>query len=432
VFDLKSKLDERSAHVVVSGIGYVGLPLAVALARAGFSVTGLDPDASKVNALNRGDTYLRDVPAADVASMVACERLRATTASAVLAGADVVVICVPTPLKTAREPDVTHIVAATEQVAAHQHPGILVVLESTTYPGTTSDVLVPRLASRFRLGEDVFIAYSPQRVDPGNERYGLRNTPKIVAGATDGCRDLAVRLYSTCVDTVVPVSSTATAELVKLFENTFRAVNVGLANELALMSRHLGVDAFEVVRAAATKPFGFMPFYPGPGVGGHCIPLDPEYLSWRLAQLDYRARFVELAQAVNREMPAYTVRRVIDALNARGKSAHHFSVLVYGVAYKRDVADTRESPAYGVMAGLLAEGARVSYMDPFVPELELEGSSLRSVEAASGFADYDVVLVLADHGALDRRRLLAEANLIVDTRDALHGVPGDHSNVYRL
>jgi UDP-N-acetyl-D-glucosamine dehydrogenase len=432
VSPLLRKIEQRTAHVVVSGIGYVGLPLAVEFARAGFSVTGLDPDADKVRGLNRGESYLRDVPAEDLATVVGSGRLRGTTHPGALGEADAVVICVPTPLNKTREPDIRHIVAATDEIARHQHPHMLVALESTTYPGTTSEVLVPKLTREHALGEDVFIAYSPQRADPGNTEYGPRNTPKVIAGASPACLAMASALYGAIIDRLVPVTSTGTAEMVKLLENTFRAVNVGLVNEMAIMSRRLGVDPFEVIRAAATKPFGFMPFYPGPGLGGHCIPLDPLYLSWKLERLDYHARFIELADSVNAAMPEYVVGRVIDALNDRGKPMRGSHVLIYGVAYKRDVADARESPAFGIISGLLQRGAEVSYMDPLLPALGVEGMGLRSVDPTGSFAGYDVVVVVTDHSALDRERLLAEASLIVDTRDALAGLAGGRAHVHGL
>jgi UDP-N-acetyl-D-glucosamine dehydrogenase len=427
-----AKIQARAAHVVVSGVGYVGLPLALELVRAGFHVTGLDTDAEKVRALEQGAAYVPDVTTDALGAALATKRLRATTDARVLAEADAVLVCVPTPLKQTREPDIRHIVEATEAIARHQHAGMLVVLESTTYPGTTAEVLVPRLGARFALGADVFVAYSPERVDPGNHSFGPRNTPKVIAGATPACLEVARALYGTIVDTLVPVSSPTAAEMVKVLENTFRAVNVGLVNEIAMMSRRLGIDVFEVVRAAATKPFGFMPFYPGPGVGGHCIPLDPLYLSWKLERLDYRARFVELADEVNRAMPEYVVGRVMDALNDAGKALRGSRTLVYGVAYKRDVADTRESPAFGILDGLALRGARVAYMDPFVPELTTARGTLRSVDPASSFAEYDVVVIVTDHAALDRPRLLREARLVIDTRDALAGHAGAREHVHGL
>ncbi|HTQ04312.1 MAG TPA: nucleotide sugar dehydrogenase [Polyangiaceae bacterium] len=429
---LKLKLETKAAHVVVLGAGYVGLPLAVLCARAGFRVTAVDPDLERISALNRGKSYIGDVAAADLAAAVDAQRLHGTTDTAVLAAADAVVICVPTPLDAARKPDIGHIVAATREIARHQHPGMLVVLESTSYPGTTAEVLAPVLGSRFTPGQSVFIAHSPQRADPGNAVYGTRNTPRVIAGLTPACLELACALYRDVVTELVPVSSTTASEMVKLVENAFRAVNVGLANELAVMCRRLGLDAFEVIGAAATKPFGFMPFYPGPGPGGHCIPLDPAYLSWKLAELGYHARFLELADSVNRAMPAYVVERVAAALATRAKSVARARVLLYGVAYKRDVADARESPALAIWRELAAKGARVSYLDPLVPEVVSDFGVLRSVDAGTAFGEYDVVVVVTDHSALERERLVREASLVVDTRNALAGYAQNCDHVHGL
>jgi UDP-N-acetyl-D-glucosamine dehydrogenase len=430
---LLSKIESKSAHVVVVGIGYVGLPLVAEFVRAGFRTTGLDQDPLKVRLLGQGESYIPDVPTSDLAPHVKDGRLDATTDPSIMGKADAVVVCVPTPLNKTKDPDMRHIVAATEQIARYQHDDMLIVLESTTYPGTTSEVLVPKLTeSRFKLGETVFVAFSPERVDPGNAVHKTRNTPKVLGGATPNCLKVAQALYCRIIDQVVPVSTTETAEMVKLLENTFRAVNIGLVNEVAIMARRLGIDPFEVIRAAATKPFGFMPFYPGPGLGGHCIPIDPLYLSWKLRTLQYQARFIELADTINSSMPAYVVGRVTDALNDQRKAVRGSHILIYGVAYKRDVSDVRESPAFAVIHGLMTRGAQVSYTDPYAPKVQEEGLSLTSVDASRSFADYDAVVVITDHKVLDRVRLLAEAKLIVDTRDALCGIPGDRSKVYGL
>ncbi|MBI3200167.1 MAG: nucleotide sugar dehydrogenase [Myxococcales bacterium] len=323
--------------------------------------------------------------------------------------------------------------AAIDEIAKHQHPGMLIVLESTTCPGTTDEVVVPRLTEKGAvLGKDVFVAFSPERVDPGNKIYKTKNTPKVIGGATPECLKLATALYSHIIDTLVPVSSTQAAEMVKLLENTFRAVNIGLVNEVAMMSRRLGLDPFEVIRAAASKPFGFMPFYPGPGLGGHCIPIDPLYLSWKLRTLKYQARFIDLADTINSSMPAYVVDRVTEALNDQKKAVKGSKVLVYGVAYKRDVDDMRESPAFHVMHDLIARGAELSYMDPHVPSFDEDGMKMSSVDPAGSFAAWDCVVIVTDHEKLDRARLLREAKLVVDTRDALRGVEGDRSKVYGL
>ncbi|HEY8943985.1 MAG TPA: nucleotide sugar dehydrogenase [Polyangiaceae bacterium] len=431
--ELLAKISAKKAHVVVVGIGYVGLPLVAEFARAGFRVTGVDSDAEKVRLLRAGESYIADVPTADLSPHVQAGLLTATVDPGALREADAVVVCVPTPLNKTRDPDMRYIVAATEEIARHQHSGMLVVLESTTYPGTTSELMVPRLTQReFELGKDVFVAFSPERVDPGNATFKTRNTPKVLGGATPSCLEHATALYSQIIDRLVPVSSTETAEMVKLLENTFRAVNIGLVNEVAIMSRKLGIDPFEVIRAAATKPFGFMPFYPGPGLGGHCIPIDPLYLSWKLRALQYQARFIELADSVNSGMPEYVVERAATALNDASKPVRGSRVLIYGVAYKRDVNDIRESPAFGVMHGLMGRGAQVSYMDPLVPNIDYEGIALDSVSPSSSFSDFDLVVIVTDHSGLDRERLVSEAPMILDTRDSLRGVSGDRTKIYGL
>ena len=431
--NLLDKIDSKTARIVVMGIGYVGLPLVAEFARAGFRVTGLDKDPEKVRLLNAGESYIADVESGDLAPHVASKRLDATTDSSVLRDADAVVVCVPTPLNKTKDPDMRFIVAATEEIAQYQHPDMVIVLESTTYPGTTNEVLVPKLTENgFDLGKTVFVAFSPERVDPGNTVYKTHNTPKVIGGATRDCLKVASALYSTIIETVVPVSSTEAAEMVKLLENTFRAVNIGLVNEVAMMSRRLGMDPFEVIRAAATKPFGFMPFYPGPGLGGHCIPIDPLYLSWKLRTLKYQARFIELADNINSSMPSYVVERVTDALNDVEKSVRGSTVLIYGVAYKRDVDDVRESPAFAILHELSQRGAEVCFMDPHVSTIREDGIQLTSVDPKSSFEPYDVVVVVTDHSSLDRERLLGEAKLIVDTRDALTSVEGDRSKVHGL
>lgn len=420
-------------HVVVMGIGYVGLPLAVEFAKAGFQTVGLDYDLNKVNELNAGRSYIGDVATADLAPLVASGKLKGTNQTSVIREADAVIVCVPTPLNKTKDPDMRFIVAAANQIAEHQHPGMIIVLESTTYPGTTSEVLVPTLTEKgFTVGKDVFIAFSPERVDPGNEKFQTRNTPKVIGGVTPECLRKAMALYEHVIDTLVPVSSTETAEMVKLLENTFRAVNIGLVNEVAMMSRRLGVDPFEVIRACATKPFGFMPFYPGPGLGGHCIPIDPLYLSWKLRSLKYQARFIELADTINSAMPEYVVERVTDALNAKKKPINGSKILIYGVAYKRDVDDVRESPAFTIMHDLRERGAVLSYMDPHALHVNEDGFDMTSVPQSTSFAEFDVVVIVTDHKLLERERLLREATLIVDTRDALRGIDGDRAKVYGL
>jgi len=424
--DLLTKIASKQAHVVVIGIGYVGLPLVAEFARAGFRTTGLDNDPEKVRLLNEGRSYIADVPESDLAPHVKSGRLDASTDRSVLAKADAVIVCVPTPLNKTKDPDMRFIVSATQGIAEYQHPGMLVVLESTTYPGTTTEVLVPKLTEKgLKLGQDIFVAFSPERVDPGNEVYKTKNTPKVVGGSTPRCLEVVQALYSQIIDKLVPVSSPEAAEMVKLLENTFRAVNIGLVNEVAIMSRKLGIDPFEVIRAAASKPFGFMPFYPGPGLGGHCIPIDPLYLSWKLRTLQYQARFIELADSINSGMPNYVCERAATALNDHSKAVRGAKVLVYGISYKKDVSDVRESPAFAVIHGLMNRGADVSIMDPYVTEVEEEGLKLTAVDPASSFGGYDLVVIVTDHTKMERERLFKEAKLVLDTRDALRGFTGD-------
>ena len=430
---LREKIQARSAQVVVIGVGYVGLPLVVELASAGFTVTGYDKDREKIRLLGQGESYIGDIPSSVLKPLIDAGRLKASSDPDVLGTADAIIVCVPTPLNKTTDPDMRFIASASDEIAERQHPDMLIVLESTTYPGTTREVLVPKLTrDRYELGKDVFIAFSPERVDPGNDRYHTRNTPKVIGGVTPACLEAATALYGTIIETLVPVSSTDAAEMVKLLENTFRAVNIGLVNEVALMSRRLGIDVWEVIRAAASKPFGFMPFYPGPGLGGHCIPIDPLYLSWRMRSLKYQARFIELADTINSAMPAEVVVLVQEALNRHKKAPNGSKILLAGVAYKRDVSDYRESPAFDVIHGLQKLGAEVSYLDRHVPEVDEHGTQMRSVSAGVSFGDYDAVVIVTDHSDVDYERMLREAKTIVDTRDALRKIPGDHSNVVRL
>jgi UDP-N-acetyl-D-glucosamine dehydrogenase len=430
---LLARISDRSLRAAVVGVGYAGLPVAVALARAGFETIALDRDPARVFELSQGRSYVSDVPSEAVASEVRRGKLRATEDPAALEGADAVVVCVPTPLGKTRDPDVHHVLEATEAIARHQHAGMLVVLESTSYPGTTRELLVPRLTrGRYRLGESVFVAYSPERIDPGNRRFRLENTPKLIGGACAASLRVANALYATFVERLVPVSSTEVAETAKLLENTFRAVNIALVNELALMSAELGVDVREVVDAAATKPFGFMPFYPGPGLGGHCVPIDPLYLSWRMRRVEQRARFVELADSVNRAMPAHVVGRIAEALNERSLPLRGARILVYGIAYKPDIGDVRESPGVSILTLLERRGVRVAYSDPFVPSLRTPELALESVDVTAGFGGWDAVVIATDHGSLARERLLADATVIVDTRGALAGLPSGRARVYGL
>jgi UDP-N-acetyl-D-glucosamine dehydrogenase len=432
---LKRRLHDRTARVGVVGLGYVGLPLAVEFARAGFHTVGLDLDARKVEAIARGESYIPDVPTADVAALTRSGHLRATADPSVVRDLDTINICVPTPLRKTKDPDLSFIVSAVDAIYTHIHPGMLVILESTTYPGTTEEVVKPALErSGLRAGEDFFLAFSPERVDPGNERFNTKNVPKVVGGLTPVCASLAKALYSASIDTVIEVSSPKVAEMVKLLENTFRAVNIGLVNELAQMCDRLGISVWEVVDAAATKPFGFMPFYPGPGLGGHCIPIDPYYLSWKVKEVGFEARFIELAGHVNGAMPHYVADKVADALNSRGQAVHGASILVLGIAYKRDIDDVRESPALDVMAVLKKKGAQVSYHDPYIPTLPARewagGVDLASVPlTAEALRHADCVVIVTDHRRFEYGTIVAEARLIVDSRNAIKGT---HPHVFKL
>ena len=417
---LLRKIQDRSATVAVVGLGYVGLPLAVEFAKAGFTVIGYDVSQRVVDLLNEGKSHIQDVPASEVAALVKAEKFSATTDDARLGEADAISIAVPTPLGKTRDPDMSYVQAAASTVAKHAHAGLLVVLESTTYPGTTREVIQPAFTARgCVVGEDVFLAFSPERVDPGNPTYHTRNTPKVVGGITPACTDVAVALYDSCIDTVVRVSSTETAELVKLLENTFRSVNIGMVNEMAIVCDKLGVDVWEVIDAAATKPFGYMKFTPGPGIGGHCIPLDPHYLAWKMRSLNYKTRFIDLAGEVNTAMPAFVVTKVARALNEDRKAVNGSRVLVIGVAYKRDIDDVRESPALDVMRLLEQDGADVVFHDPYVQTIREDGHVVHGVALTDAEIEKaDVVVIVTDHKAIDYQRLVDHAALIVDTRNA--------------
>jgi UDP-N-acetyl-D-glucosamine dehydrogenase len=420
------RIAQREAIVGVVGVGYVGLPLVVEFARVGFRVVALDLNEGKVAAINEGRSYIEDIPSAHLLPLVEAGLVRATSQYSELASADAIIICVPTPLNKTKDPDMSYIIQAIESISAISRPGMAVILESTTYPGTTEEVIVPALEKKgLKAGEDVFVAFSPERIDPGNERYGLRNTPKVVGGITPACQQVAVALYGTAVDQVVPVSSPTTAEMVKLLENTFRSVNIGLVNELALMCDKLGIDAWEVINAASTKPFGFMAFYPGPGLGGHCIPVDPHYLSWKLKTLNYNARFINLASEINTSMPLYVVDKVSDALNDDAKSVRGANIVVLGVAYKPNIDDVRESPALDVIDLLRHKGANVVYHDPYIPQITLEGGFIMRSAAydTALLRQADCVVVITHHRAYDWEEVVRESRLIVDTRHVTHALP---------
>ncbi len=419
---LLQKFRDRTARIGVVGIGYVGLPLAVVFGEAGFNVVGVDPDEEKVAAINRGESYIIDVTSERVKALVDAGKLSASTDYALLAETDAISICVPTPLRKTGDPDLSFIASAAQSLAPYLHPGMVIVLESSTYPGTTREMILPVLesASELSVCEDFFLAFSPERVDPGREDWTTINTPKVIGGITMDCGEVAAAWYAEALEIIVPVSTCEVAEMTKLLENTFRMINIGLVNELAIMCDRLNIDVWEVIDAAATKPFGFMKFTPGPGLGGHCIPIDPLYLSWKLRSLNYTARFIELASEINTSMPRYALGKIQDALNMHKKPVNGSQVLILGVAYKPDIDDLRESPALDVIHLLQEKGARVSYHDPFIPQFDYDGLQLTSVSdlmAAVRFAD--CVAIITNHTTYDYEAILDQAQLIVDTRNAL-------------
>ena len=426
---LLKKIADRDMTVGVVGMGYVGLPLAVAFAEYGFCVVGVDVSAEKVDSLNSGASYVEDVSSETLRPLVEAGKLRATTNYAALTDVDAISICVPTPLRKTKDPDISYIINATDNIVKHGGRGKLIVLESTTYPGTTEEIILPRLeADGATVGEDFFLAFSPERIDPGRTDYTMFTTPKVIGGTTDACLEVAVALYGTVVNEPVPVEGTKSAEMVKLLENTFRAVNIGLVNEIAIMCDKLGINVWEVIEAAATKPYGFMKFTPGPGLGGHCIPIDPHYLSWKLKTLNYTARFIELADEVNRSMPEYVVQKVVDTLNEQGKAVKNSQLLVLGVAYKPNVSDVRESPALDIIHLLTARGATVTYSDEFVPVLNDSSIQLESVSLTEKLLQTsDVVTVITNHSYFDWDYIGHYAQWIVDARNALADT--SHSNM---
>ena len=431
---LAEKIETRTARVAVIGQGYVGLPLALEYARAGFPAVGIDNDPDRIAALNLGQSPTPDVTDAELRELLAAGTYRATGDFKTLAQSDVVIICVPTPLRKSKDPDISYVVAAAEQTAVNFRPGQLVVLESTTYPGTTDELLIPMLAQRgAKIGETAFVAFSPERIDPANKQFKVKDIPKVVGGASGACTRLAAMLYRTIVPKVYEVSSPTVAELAKLYENTFRNINIALANEFALMCRKLGVSSKEVIDAAATKPFGFMPFYAGPGIGGHCIAVDPFYLSWKMRLNGYEPRLFHTADEINQSMPDTVVEMVTDALNARQKSVNGASVLALGVAYKANVGDVRESPALEILAHLRAKGAKVEYSDPWVPMTQIGDTEMKAVELTDQLlADADCVVILADHAAFDLKNIVERASLVVDARNATWGLEAPDGRVVRL
>ena len=434
---LIKKLKDKTANIAILGLGYVGLPLAVVFGEAGFNVTGVDPDMRKVDSLNKGVSYIPDVKTEAVAALVKSGHLKATADFSVLKNMDAVSICVPTPLRKTGDPDMSFIQSATEELAKYMHMGMVVVLESTTYPGTTREVLLPKLGTEHNLtvGEDWFLAFSPERVDPGREDYTTINTPKVVGGITDACGEVATAWYEGAIQTVHHVSSAEAAEMAKLLENTFRMINIGLVNELAIMCERLGVDVWEVIDAAASKPFGFMKFTPGPGLGGHCIPIDPLYLSWKMKSFNYNARFIELASEINTNMPRYVVSRMLEAMNDRGMLLKGSRVLVLGAAYKPDIDDVRESPALDVIGMLKKKGAVVDYHDPYIPHIhhEHDGWHMDSVsDVMSAVRAADAVIVVTNHKVYDYAAIVKEAKFVFDTRNATGKIAKGNEKVVRL
>jgi len=429
---IKKLIETRKAAIGIVGMGYVGLPLAVEFAKGGFRVTGFEVDAQKVRDLKAGVSYIGDIPTSEVAALAKKGLLTGTLDFSLLKKMDAVIICVPTPLRKSKDPDVSYIVASVKEARKYLRRGQIIILESTTYPGTTKELVKPMLEQGgLKAGKDFYLAFSPERVDPGNPKYGVKNTPKVVGGLTPACTELAGDLYAAVIDKVLKVSSTEAAELVKLLENTFRAVNIGMINEMALMCNRLGLDVWEVINAAASKPFGFMPFYPGPGIGGHCIPLDPHYLGWKMKTLNFEPRFIELAGAINSSMPGHVVSRLGELLNARGKALSRSKILMVGMAYKPDIADPRESPAHDVLLLLEKTGAKADYYDPYVAEAELEGEIRRSrKDALKKIKEYDCVLIVTPHSCIDYADIVKRARLVFDTRNAAKGLKG--RNLYRL
>jgi UDP-N-acetyl-D-glucosamine dehydrogenase len=419
---LREKIANKSARVGVLGLGYVGLPLAVEFARAGFEVVGIDVQQAKVDQFNRGTSYIKDVKDDVFSPLVKSGKLRATSDFSAIRDLDTIDICVPTPLRKTKDPDMSFVVSASDAIAEHLHPGLLVMLESTTYPGTTDELVLPKLnASGLRVGEDFFLCFSPERVDPGNPKFQTANIPKVVGGITSTCTELGALFYKQALETVVPVSSTRVAEMVKLLENTFRMINIGLVNEMALLCDRMNIDVWEVIDAAATKPFGFMPFYPGPGLGGHCIPIDPFYLSWKSKEAGIEARFIELAGYINGRMPEFVVEKVLYALNDATKPVRGSHVHILGTAYKKDIDDVRESPALDIIILLRHMGANVTFSDPYVKKIRINDDVLEAQEMLPAVESADCVVIVTDHRGVDYKSVVERGKLIVDTRNALKG-----------
>lgn len=431
---LLEKIESKKAEVGIIGLGYVGLPLAVEFAKVGFRVTGIDVNQKAVEMINQGKSYILDVSTEELSELVKKGLLKATTDYSVVKKLDTIDICVPTPLRKTKEPDVSYIVSAIEGLKNYIHKDMLIILESTTYPGTTDELLTPVIEEKgFKVGKDVFVAFSPERVDPSNKKFNTKNTPKVVGGATSECTKIVIKFYSQAIDKIVPVSSTQAAELVKLLENTFRAVNIGLVNELALLCEKFNINVWEVIDAAATKPFGFMPFYPGPGLGGHCIPIDPYYLSWKAKAYNFQARFIELAGEINSLMPSFVVTRALSILNENKKCLNGAKVLVLGVAYKPDVSDIRESPALEVIEELEKKSAKVYYNDPFIPELKMPHKTYKSVNLTeSNLRSFDLVIITTNHTDYDYETIIKNSKIIFDTRNGAKNVEKFRNKIYLL
>lgn len=431
--DLQSKIEDKTAIIGIIGLGYVGLPLAVEFANNNFSVIGVDINQERVNQLNKGDNYIGDVSDDNLKQLVLSKQISATTDFAILSKIDAAIICVPTPLNKLKDPDVSYILSVLDQLTTFVHRDMVISLESTTYPGTTRELILPALEkTNLVVGKDFYLCFSPERVDPGNENYQIKNTPKVIGGITEKCTEIGKKLYESIIDTVVPVSSPEAAETVKLLENTFRSINIGLANEVAIMCEKLGVDVWEVIDAAATKPFGFMKFTPGPGLGGHCIPIDPHYLSWKMKTLNYRARFIELAGEINTGMPLHVLDLISSGLNRFQQSINGSKILVLGIAYKKDIDDVRESPALDVMTLLEKGGAVVDYYDSYVPKIKWNEEDKHSLQKLTSelIHRYDAVVILTDHSNIDYDIVKSESKLIIDTRNVYSGVKD--SKIIRL
>ena len=425
--ELKTKILSKKAHIGIIGLGYVGLPLAVEFSKAGFNVTGFDSDEKKVSNVNKGISHILDVCSKDVERLISSKKLLASPDKKLLNKMDVIIICVPTPLRKTKEPDISFILSATEDIVSNLRKGQLIILESTTYPGTTDEVILSKLgADSLKVGQDFFLAFSPERVDPGNPEYKTKDIPKVVGGVTKNCTELTKLLYSQIIKDVIPVSGTRSAEMVKLLENTFRSVNIGLINEIALMCNKMDLDIWEIIDAAKTKPFGFMPFYPGPGLGGHCLPCDPIYLSWKARTHGFEARLIELAAEINSYMPHYVVDKIVEVLNNQKKALKDSKILIVGVTYKKDINDMRESPAVTIINSLIEKEAKIKYHDPLIPKFKIDGLKLNSTDLTKeNILSSDCVVIVTDHTSLDYKLIADNANLIIDTRNVLKKFKGN-------